>query len=92
MNTANTVSANPFGLMLDPQAVLQTAQHSPALSRLRQQQYMLLDRPAGIASADTAAGDLPDEVLLDEDDAQELLVSESVGGSHTYQRFPPVFN
>ena len=93
MNTANTFSANPFGLMLDPQSVLDTVQSSPALGKLRQQQYMLLDRPAGAVNAELAAYDARQEALvLEEEPAEELPISESIGGSHNYQSFPRVFN
>jgi hypothetical protein len=83
---------NPFALMLEPQQVLQAIEGSTSLRGLRQQQYLLLDRPAGLApQSDLAAFDaLQDE--QDEPFFDEPLQSETVSGSHTYQAFPRVFN
>lgn len=92
----NAVAAanNPFALMLEPQQVLQAVEGSRTLRGLRQQQYLLLDRPsAPTGSTDIALFDAQmDEEPDEEFDAGEPLVSEVVEGSHSYQSFPRIFN
>ncbi len=96
MNATNiaSVSSNPFAFMLEPQQVLDAVQGSRTLRGLRQQQYLLLDRPtapasnAEVALFDAEMDDAPDENFEPED----APVSESVDGSHSYQSFPRIFN
>ncbi len=91
----NATNANPFALMLAPQQVLQTVEGSSALRGLRQQQYLLLDRPASMVAQGAAIEfdtreadeDLEEGVMFEEE-----LTSESVSGSHSYQSFPRLFN
>jgi hypothetical protein len=93
MNVAIAAN-NPFALMLEPQQVLEAVEGSRTLRSLRQQQYLLLDRPsvpaanADLAMFDAELDDSPDE----EFDAGDAPVSEVVDGSHSYQSFPRIFN
>jgi hypothetical protein len=88
------IASNPFALMLEPQQVLDAVQGSRTLHGLRQQQYLLLDRPTAPASNaemalfDAELDEAPEETLEPED----MPVSESIDGSHTYQSFPRIFN
>ena len=91
----NAINANPFALMLTPQQVLQAVEGSTALRGLRQQQYLLLDRPASMVAHAAVEFDAIDDADEDLDDTMtfdETLISESVSGSHSYQSFPRVFN
>lgn len=88
------IASNPFALMLEPQQVLDAVQGSRTLRSLRQQQYLLLDRPsapasnAEVALFDAEMDDAPEETFEPDD----MPVSETVEGSHSYQSFPRIFN
>lgn len=64
-------AANPFALMLDPQAVLAQIEHSDRLERLHRRVCRPLDRPllagSGTALADVAAHDR----AIDDDASEE---------------------
>ena len=57
-----TSSANPFALMLDPQAVFAQIEHSGGLERLSRRVCRPLDKPLlGAAADDGADGDADQE-------------------------------
>ncbi|KAF1043884.1 hypothetical protein [Xylophilus sp.] len=55
MTTAASLAANPFALMVQPDAVLRAMEKSSALRGLRQQQFRPLDREEELAAEAAAA-------------------------------------
>lgn len=57
---ATTLAANPFGLLTDPQAIIEAMERSPRLESLNRRICRPLDRPApgkpGEAATETSAG------------------------------------
>lgn len=63
MHTAQ-LSANPFAMMIDPQAVITAMDRSDRLARLRRQVYHPLDKPF-LARRDAKVAAFDDEVDAD---------------------------
>lgn len=70
----NTVSLNPFSLLMEPEVVLQAMERSQGLRGLRRQKYRPLDKPLiPYAKSHTAAIDFDLEIDAAEDElAYEL--------------------
>jgi hypothetical protein len=61
---SSPVTANPFGLMMNPQAILEAVERSERLSRLERRICRPLDKPL-IPHADGSRSDDADEVPED---------------------------
>ncbi|HEX4916061.1 MAG TPA: hypothetical protein VFV51_19015 [Vicinamibacterales bacterium] len=64
---ATTLSANPFGLLTDPQAILDAMQRSPRLESLNRRICRPLDRPAPVKPGEQA----PEPVIRSGDHGEE---------------------
>lgn len=69
MHVTRTQAANPFGLMMNPKAILDAVERSERLSGLQRRICRPLDKPIiprlGLADADAAIDDAEDEVPED---------------------------
>lgn len=63
-------AANPFALMLDPQAVLAQIEHSERLERLQRRVCRPLDRPL-LAGSGAALADVAEHDRAIDDDASD---------------------
>lgn len=66
---ATTLSANPFGLLTDPQAILDAMQRSPRLESLNRRICRPLDRPTPAKPGEVA----PEPPVRGGDDADDLV-------------------
>lgn len=64
MHTTAHAAANPFAMLLDPQAVVTAMDRSDRLARLKRQIYRPLDKPL-LARLDGSIDD--EDSLIDED-------------------------
>lgn len=65
---ATTLSANPFGLLTDPQAILDAMERSPRLESLNRRICRPLDRPAPVKPGESA----PEPVVRGGADGDDL--------------------
>lgn len=74
MSTLQPIAANPFALLLDPQQVLASIEHSDRLERLHRRVCRPLDKPAPQQpkKPGTAAHSFDESIDPDGDDASDL--------------------
>lgn len=82
MTQTTTVSANPFALMLAPEAIFAAIEHSERLSRLKSRICRPLDgpRPAA-AAADIGAFDEAVEAAVELPESVECVTRATADGS-----------